>query len=114
MTYRSVPAIVALCAATIAGPAVADPPMPFGSLSVVTTTVHLTDADVHTVKGAKIAARRIQSAASFVCSGGNDIIYQVADDYVPCRERTIDRALADLHAPLVAAALGRPPELAQR
>jgi len=114
MSYRFIPALVAACATAVAGSAVADPAHPFGALSVVSATVRLADVDMHTAKGAKTAALRIKNAASFVCSGGNDIIYQMADDYVPCRQRTIDRALLDLNEPLVSAALGRSIDLAQR
>lgn len=114
MNYRFIPALVAACATAIAGSAVADPAHPFGKLSVVSKTVRLADLDLHTAKGAKTAALRIKNAASFVCSGGNDIIYQMADDYITCRERTIDRALSDLNEPSVAAVLGRTLGLAQR
>ena len=99
--------VAAFTALAIAGSAAADPPRPFGALSVETTTVRLSDVDLHTVKGAKTAALRIRNAAAFVCSGGNDIVYQIADDYMPCREHAIDRALANMQAPLVSAALGR-------
>lgn len=112
MSHRFIPALIAVVATAIATPALAQQPNPIRP-AVVSTTIHFTDAELHTVKGAKTAALRIRNAAAFVC-GGDDIIYWRADNFIPCREDTIDRAVADLNAPLVSAALGRTSNLAQR
>ena len=111
MSHRLIPALVAVVATAIVTPALAqpDPIRP----AVVSKTIHFTDAELHTVKGAKTAALRIRNAAAFVC-GGDDIVYWKADNFMPCREDAIDRAVADLHAPLVSAALGRTSSLTQR
>jgi UrcA family protein len=65
-------------------------------------------ADLHSTQGAKALARRIREAAVQSCSAEAPF----ADALVvesQCREATINRAIRDLNAPLVADALGRSP-----
>jgi UrcA family protein len=92
---------VAVCAAAaLASPAAAQPVQ-------ITRVVHVGDLDLHNQADAKIAARRIHVAADFVC-GGDNILFRQDSSFEQCRDGAIDRALASLQAPLVAAALGRP------
>lgn len=72
----------------------------------ISRTVQLSDIDVHTPAGAKVAAARIRSAADYVC-GGNTSLWRLDYGYSVCRDAAIDKALASLQAPLVAAALHR-------
>ena len=113
MTQRFIPAVVAICATAIALPAIARPLPGVGPVIAVSKTIRFTDAELHTVKGAKGVAYRIQKAASDVC-GRASVIGQQDADFIPCREETVDRALTTLNAPMVSAALGRATSLAQR
>jgi UrcA family protein len=81
----------------------------------VARVVRFSDLDVHTASGAVRAAFRIRQAATFVC-GGVTPFTQGAADFIACRNDAVDRALAQLNAPMVSAALGRPTSssLAQR
>jgi len=86
----------------------------FGEVQTFSRTVHLSDVDLRTPEGAKVAARRIKNAAEWVCGEDHGPIF--AEDYSTCRNDAIDRALASLNAPMVSAALGRSvsPTLAAR
>jgi len=101
-------------AAALAAPALADP-NGFGEIQQVSRTVHVGDVDLHTTDGARVAARRIKNAASYVC-GGDSRLALMSSDFSACRRDAIDRALAAIDAPLVSAALGRstPTDLAAR
>jgi UrcA family protein len=87
--------------------AVADPYGLPDRIEQVSRAVQLSDVDVHTAAGAKVAADRIRSAAEYVC-GGDDLEWRPDYGYILCRDHAIDRALASLQAPLVSAALHRP------
>ena len=76
-----------------------------GALIRETQTIRYRDADLHTATGAKAVALRIRNAADFVC--GDNPMRRQESDFLPCREAAVDRALATLGAPMVAAALGR-------
>jgi UrcA family protein len=97
--------ICLFAAAALAAPALANP-SGFGETETVSRTVRLADVDLHTIDGARVAARRIKNAASDVCGGNSRPILMVSD-FTDCRNHAIDRALASLDAPLVSAALGR-------
>jgi UrcA family protein len=92
--------VAACTAAVFASPAAAQPEQ-------ITRVVHVGDLDLHTQADAKIAARRIHVAADYVC-GGDNTLFRQDWSFDQCRDGAIDRALASLQAPLVAAALGRP------
>jgi UrcA family protein len=68
--------------------------------------LHYTDADLHSVQGAKAMARRIREAADEACSSVAPFASNPGVDS-ECREAAIGRAVRDLNAPLVANALGR-------
>jgi len=74
------------------------------AMEVVSRTVPVSDLDLNTQAGAKIAAQRIRVAAEYVCGGDT---WPLAFDYFDCRAHAIDRAAASLNAPLVSTALGR-------
>jgi UrcA family protein len=94
---------LALCAAGGLGAVAVAHPADSAS-EVVSRTVPVSDLDLHTQAGAKIAAQRIWVAAAYVCGGDT---WPLAFDYFACRADAIDRAAASLNAPLVSAALGR-------
>lgn len=100
---------LAACTAamTYAAPATAQPSAGSDGATQISRTVHLGDIDVNTQAGAKVAAQRIRNAADDVCNRAIPLGRADSDFYV-CRDGAIDRALASLQAPLVAAALGHP------
>lgn len=67
------------------------------------------DADLHTARGAKALALRVRVAAAHVCGGDELAIVRTGDQFTWCRNAAIDRAIADVNAPLLADALGRSP-----
>ncbi len=107
MSHNFLVAVAAVGAAAIAMPAVADPFSGPGDVVQVSRVVRYNVADLHDVKGARRLAFRIKIAAADVCGGDDVIVRWYDDDFIPCREQAIDRALATLGAPMVSAALGR-------
>jgi UrcA family protein len=80
----------------------------------VVVIVKTSDTDLHTAAGAKTLALRIRNAAAEACGRDVPIAVRFSDGFIRCREATIDRAIKDLNAPLVADALGRSPEVLAR
>ena len=76
-------------------------------------TLRITDADLHTAHGAKELASRIRVAADRACSAER-LAAAVEGVDRECREAAINRAIKDLNAPLLAAALGRSPQVVAR
>jgi UrcA family protein len=70
----------------------------------LTRTVRHADLDLSTSAGAKAMARRIRSAANFVCGGDNRLRFG-APGFIDCRKRATARAASELGAPLVTAEL---------
>jgi UrcA family protein len=77
----------------------------------VVVVVKATDADLHTVLGAKALAQRIRNAAAEACGRDFPIAVRFSDGFIACREAAIDRTIKNLHAPLLAEALGRSAQL---
>jgi UrcA family protein len=74
----------------------------------VMVKVKATDADLHTPQGARQLAARITMAAQRACGGNIYPLYlRAGSGFYQCRATAVDRAIKDLDAPLVAAALGR-------
>ncbi len=115
MSRSFLPASLALLAAISVATAGAAAPLTVTGYDenseTLTRVVHLSDVELHTQAGAKVAAFRIEQAAADVC-GRDDPLARQAIDYVSCRKDATDRALGDLGAPLVAVALGRPTDQA--
>jgi UrcA family protein len=78
----------------------------------VVVIVKASDTDLHTPMGAKALALRIRNAAAQAC-GRDDfpIAVRFSDGFIHCREAAIDRAIQDVGSPLLADALGRPPQV---
>jgi|SRR5579872_3175218 len=104
--FRSIlTATVALSAAlAIGAPASAAGLAVFGDGERNVVTVKYTETDLHTVRGAKALAVRVRVAAEDVC-GASDPVVRQGDQFYACREAAIDRAMAQVSAPLVAEAL---------
>jgi len=92
----------------------------FGSAAAATpdagqrfvVVVRASDAELHAAQGAKTLALRIRNAAAVAC-GRDDfpIAVRVSDGFIHCREAAIDRAIKDVGSPMLADALGRPPQV---
>jgi UrcA family protein len=108
MTNRLACATVALCAAALAAPALAQSPAGDSDTTTVSTVVKYRVPELTTARGAKAVALRIEHAANSVC-GGDSIIDRQAVTFDACRDDAIDGALETLNAPMVSAALGRLP-----
>lgn len=100
-------AVAVATAAAVSFPVLANPLPGIGPIVQLTRIVRYRVVELRTLEGAKSVAMRIKSAASYVC-GGDDQLTRIYDDaFIPCREGAIDRALNELRAPMVSAALGR-------
>jgi UrcA family protein len=84
---------------------------PYGEGGLNLVTLKYAASDIHTAGGARSLALRVRVAAAKVC-GGDDPTVRTSDQFPRCREAAIDRAIAGLNAPLLAAALGRTRTLA--
>ena len=74
--------------------------------------IRATDADLRTAAGVPSLAFHIRLAANKVC-GGDDPLARQDADFPSCRRAAIARAIGGLDAPMLAAALGQKPVLAQ-
>ena len=78
------------------------------------TVVHFSDLDLTRAEGARVLLGRLQHAARAVCSSAAD-----AKDlkrislYESCLKESMDRAVADVHAPLVSALYGNAAAVAE-
>ena len=81
----------------------------YGQSGRSVVTLKYADADLHTAQGAKALALRVRVAAAHVCGGDELAIVRTGEQFTWCRDAAIDRALAGVDAPLLAAALGRAP-----
>ena len=79
-------------------PALAQPP----SEKPLTTVVHFSDLDLTHEEGVRVLLRRLQQAARVVCSPAPDARdLKRLSLYESCLKESMDRAVADVHAPLV-------------
>jgi len=79
-----------------------------------TTVVHFSDLDVTRAEGARVLLGRLQHAARVVCSSaadGKDL--KRISLYESCLKESMDRAVADVHAPLVSALYGNAAAVAE-
>ena len=80
----------------------------------LTTVVRFSDLDLTRAEGARVLLGRLQHAARAVCSPAAD-----AKDlkrislYESCLKESMDRAVADVHAPLVSALYGNATAVAE-
>jgi UrcA family protein len=101
---------VALFAAFSAGAAASAADLAANGENVGVIKLHYAPADLQSLPGAKVMARRIREAADEAC---NAVALSAADPGVArdCREAAIDGAIKDLNAPLVAEALASAPRV---
>lgn len=95
--------IAGFCAALVAVPAAAVAANRQGE--TISRSVKYSKAELSTPDGAGRVAARIRYAADHVC-GGDSLILRTTRSFERCRRQTLDRAVAELNAPLVAEALG--------
>ncbi len=101
-----VSAALAVCGAASAQSTASEP---------ASVTVRTDDVNLHTAAGARLMALRIRNAAAAVCDAdGYPLAIRLSDGFIHCREATVDRAVRDLNARMVADALGRSPQLLSR
>ncbi len=101
-------AALAVTVLSVGGAAMAADVDAYGASAPAALTVRATPAELGTPRGAKALALRIRVAAATVCGGDVDPpAIRNGDGFANCRDAAIDRAIRDLHAPLVARALGR-------
>ena len=80
----------------------------------LTVVVRFSDLDLTHEEGARVLLRRLQNAARVVCSPAAD-----AKDlkrislYESCLKESMDRAVADVHVPLLSALYGNAAAVAQ-
>ena len=86
----------------------------YGANDQVSVNVKVNDGDLQTAKGAKALALRVRVAAAEACGGDVDPVIRFSDGFIKCREASIDRVIKGLNAPLLADALGRPPQVLAR
>lgn len=80
----------------------------------LTTVVHFSDLDLTRAEGARALLDRLQHAASVVCSqaaGAGDL--NRISLYEDCIKDSMDRAVADVHVPLVSALYGKAAAVAE-
>jgi len=71
--------------------------------NVVSEKVSFWDLDQHSAVGAKRALHRIRAAAEDICGPEpTPSALELGADYRQCMAKSVDRAVADLHNPLVA------------
>lgn len=77
--------------------------------------VRTDDVNLHTAAGARQMALRIRNAAAAVCdTEGYPVAVRISDGFIRCREATVDRAVRDLNAPMVADALDHTRQMLSR
>jgi len=104
--YRSlIPACVAFCTALALGSTVVAQTSTSPNDEQVSIKLTYSNADIHTVGGAKRFALRMRVAAATVC-GGDDPALRMDVHYADCQQAAIRRATSSLNAPLLADALG--------
>ena len=94
----------------LGAPALAQSP----SEKPLTSVVHFSDLDLTRAEGARVLLGRLQHAARAVCSPEADSrdLYRISR-YESCLKESMDRAVADVHAPLVSALYGNATAVAQ-
>ena len=109
-----VAALTLAAALAITSSAVAAPAAKWNQKAPATRILRYTEADLRTVAGARSLAFRIRQAATDVC-GGENVLLRTGQAFYRCTNATIERAMADLDAPRVREAMGRPTdEVARR
>jgi len=74
--------------------------------------VRASDAELHTAQGAKLLALRVRNAAADACGRDSQpVAVRFSAGFIRCREAAIDGAIRDIGSPLLADALGRPPQV---
>jgi UrcA family protein len=73
--------------------------------------IKASDSALHTRAGAAHLALQIRVAADHVCGADESPMARESNAFWRCRESAIDRATSELNAPLLAAALGRSPQV---
>ena len=97
--------ITAAAALTLAGAASAQAVDPSAQPSI---SIRYSDLDLKSEDGAKAMAARIQTAADAVCGQRPDpMLLDRRAAFDTCHKATVERALDQLHAPLVTAMAGQ-------
>jgi UrcA family protein len=110
--YHLIVALGVSTALAVCGAASADGLTASQPASVVVRT---DDVNLHTAAGARQMALRIRNAAAAVCDPqGYPLAIRVSDGFIRCREATVDRAVRDLNAPMVADALDHSRQMLSR
>ena len=107
-TYSKLNLVVALAALGFAACAHAEPVSALtNDPNVLSEKVTFWDLDQHSTAGAKRALHRIRAAAEDLC-GPEPTLWklELGAEYRHCMAKSVDRAVADLHNPLVAALNG--------
>ena len=94
----------------LGAPALAQSP----SEKPLTSVVHFSDLDLTRAEGARVLLGRLQHAARTVCSPAADARdLKRISLYESCLKESMDRAVADVHAPLVSALYGNVAAIAE-
>ena len=111
MSRFLLPTVISFGAALALGaPSLADSYDVYGANERVVVKVKINDGDLRSPDGAKALALRIRVAAAKACGGDVDPTFRNSDNFMKCRENSIDRAIKGLNSPLLADALGRSPQ----